>query len=63
MNPASTSASGISLGIATALAEAGANVVMADIEKDEATWPSIIVAGGPEDQANNERPYALFRSS
>ena len=30
-------ASGIGLGIATALAEAGANVVMADIEKD-AHW-------------------------
>ena len=30
-------ASGIGLGIATALAEAGANVVMADIQKDAAS--------------------------
>ena len=38
-------ASGIGLGIATALAEAGANVVMADIEKDAVEQAAHLLSG------------------
>jgi NAD(P)-dependent dehydrogenase (short-subunit alcohol dehydrogenase family) len=41
-------ASGIGLGIATALAEAGANVVMADIRKDAVEQAACLEATAPD---------------
>src|SRR5437667_118968 len=46
-------ASGIGLGIATALAEAGANVVMADIQKDAVEAAAHGLSG------TNKRPYSM----
>ena len=57
-------ASGIGLGIATALAEAGANVVMADIQKDavEQAAHGVLSALAPDVSTSLDEVHALTQA-